>query len=93
MVACERLLLENAGGKRISVVYMGKNVTRGRIRCLDDPLEPVFGSVKSLGVVWREESFGQRLKFGLAGGKFVPLGTRAIILGGKQADKPVDWGK
>ena len=24
----------------------------------------------ALGVAWREESFGQRLKFGLPGGKF-----------------------
>ena len=34
-----------------------------------------------LGVAWREKSFGQRLKFGLSGGKFVPLGPRTIFLG------------
>ena len=33
------------------------------------------------GVAWREKSFGQRLKFGLPGGKFVPLGPRTIFLG------------
>jgi len=29
---------------------------------------------QGLGTVWREKSFGQRLKFGAGGGKFVPLG-------------------
>ena len=32
-------------------------------------------------VAWREKSFGQRLKFGARGGKFVPLGPRASFLG------------
>ena len=35
---------------------------------------------QGLGSVWREKSFGQRLKFGAGGGKFVPLGTRTIFL-------------
>ena len=34
-----------------------------------------------LGVCLREKSFGQRLKFGAGGGKFVPLGPRTIFLG------------
>jgi len=35
---------------------------------------------QGLGDVWREKSFGQRLKFGTGGGgKFVPLGTRTIF--------------
>ena len=33
------------------------------------------------GAAWREKSFGQRFKFGLPGGKFVPLGPRTIFLG------------
>ena len=36
---------------------------------------------QALGAAWREKSFGQRLKFGLPGGKFVPLGPRTIFLG------------
>ena len=35
---------------------------------------------QGLGAVWREKSFGQRLKFGAGGGKFVPLGPRTIFL-------------
>jgi len=35
---------------------------------------------QGLGAVWREKSFGQRLKFRAGGGKFVPLGLRTIFL-------------
>ncbi len=35
---------------------------------------------QGLRVVWREKSFGQRLRFGARGGKSVPLGPRTIFL-------------
>ena len=36
---------------------------------------------QSLGVVWREKSFGQRAKLGQPGGEFGSLGPRTIFLG------------
>jgi len=48
-------------------------------------LHPVNAQVdpkdQGLRVVWREKSFGQRLRFGARGGKSVPLGPRTIFLG------------